>query len=138
MSAKDFLHNAVRTALEKDGWNITHDPLTIEIAGIQLHIDLAAERVLGAERAGQQIAVEVKSFMGRSPVNEFHLALGQILNYRSALREREPQRILYLAISDDIYNEFFTNPFIQNQLREHTIKLLIVNPIREEIVSWKE
>jgi hypothetical protein len=27
MSAKDFFHNAVRLALEKDGWLITDDPL---------------------------------------------------------------------------------------------------------------
>ncbi|WP_442944203.1 element excision factor XisH family protein [Nostoc sp.] len=31
MSAKDIFHNAVRLALEKDNWNITHDPLSITI-----------------------------------------------------------------------------------------------------------
>jgi XisH protein len=28
MAAKDLYHNTVRTALEKDGWTITNDPLT--------------------------------------------------------------------------------------------------------------
>jgi hypothetical protein len=31
MPAKDFFHNAVRTALIKDGWTITDDPLKIEV-----------------------------------------------------------------------------------------------------------
>ncbi len=31
MSARDIFHNAVKTALQKDGWVITHDPLTVEI-----------------------------------------------------------------------------------------------------------
>jgi hypothetical protein len=29
MSAKDFYHNSVKTALEKDGWTITHDPFLL-------------------------------------------------------------------------------------------------------------
>ncbi len=29
--AKDFYHENVRKALEKDGWRITHDPYHIEI-----------------------------------------------------------------------------------------------------------
>ena len=28
MSAKDRFHDVVKTALQKDGWRITHDPLT--------------------------------------------------------------------------------------------------------------
>ena len=28
--AKDLYHNAVRNALIKDGWTITHDPLRLE------------------------------------------------------------------------------------------------------------
>ena len=50
MPAKDFLHDAVRTALEKDGWTITDDPLTFKAEGIRFFIDLAAERIIGAER----------------------------------------------------------------------------------------
>lgn len=29
MPAHDIFHNAVKEALIKDGWTITHDPLTI-------------------------------------------------------------------------------------------------------------
>lgn len=32
MSDKDIYHNSVRIALEKDGWIITNDPLSLEYA----------------------------------------------------------------------------------------------------------
>ncbi|WP_255427143.1 XisH family protein [Sphaerospermopsis sp. LEGE 00249] len=60
-----------------------------------------AERILAAEKTGKKIAVEIKSFLGASEVTEFHLALGQCLNYRSALKLTEPERMLYLAIPVD-------------------------------------
>lgn len=28
--ARDFIHESVQVALEKDGWTITHDPFTLE------------------------------------------------------------------------------------------------------------
>jgi hypothetical protein len=45
MAAKDIYHDHVRTALEKDGWTITHDPLTItlEDTSDNLFVDLGAE-----------------------------------------------------------------------------------------------
>ncbi|MEG4343638.1 XisH family protein [Microcoleus sp. A003_D6] len=113
MAAKDRFHNAVKIAIEKDGWTITDDPLFIKVEDVDFYIDLGAEKVLAAEKAGQKIAVEIKSFLGASEVNEFHSALGQFLNYRLALSLKEPERILYLAVSSDIYDEFFSRRFIQ-------------------------
>ena len=75
MSARDNFHNCVRTALEKDGWTITHDPLRIKVDEIEFYMDLGAERIIAAVKAGQKIAVEIKSFLGRSEVTDFHLAL---------------------------------------------------------------
>ena len=81
MSAKDVFHQVVKTALQKDGWQITNDPLTISGGGVNLSIDLAAEKLIAAEREGQKIAVEVKSFLERSSaISEFHTALGQFIN----------------------------------------------------------
>ncbi len=68
MSAKDFFHNTVRTALKKDDWTITDDPLFIQAEDVDFYIDLAAERILAAEKTGQKIAVEVKSFLGASEI----------------------------------------------------------------------
>lgn len=38
MLAKDVFHNAVRVALEKDGWTITQDPLHIKIDDIEIKL----------------------------------------------------------------------------------------------------
>lgn len=46
--------------------------------------------------------------------------------------------MLYLAISQDIYSNFFSNQFIQELIAEHQLKLLIFEAIKEEIVLWKE
>ncbi len=76
MSRKDTFHDIVSRALQKDGWTITHDPLLLRYELGNLYIDLEAEKVLAAERAGQKIAVEVKSFLQNSAVSEFYTALG--------------------------------------------------------------
>ena len=71
-------------------------------------------------------------------MTEFHLALGQCLNYRSALRFTEPDRTLYLAVPVDVYDEFFSRRFIQRVIAEYQLKLLIFNPTQEEIVIWRD
>jgi hypothetical protein len=136
MPAKDFFHDIVKNALDKDGWIITDENLFIKIDKIEFYIDLAAEGILVAEKAGQKIAVEVKSFIGVSVVSEFHTALGQFLNYRSALRKKEPERILYLAVSFDVYDDFFRSSFIQEVIAEHQLRMLVFDSQREEVVLW--
>ncbi len=136
MSAKDATHNVVRHALEKDGWTITQDPYYIKVGGVELYIDLGAEAIVAAERAGQKIAVEIKSFLGASSISEFHTALGQFFNYRLALEEKEPDRILYLAIPLITYEEFFTLQFIQKAVKRAELKLLIYIENTEVISQW--
>ncbi|PZV14128.1 MAG: fatty-acid oxidation protein subunit alpha [Leptolyngbya sp.] len=136
MSAKDVTHTIVRHALEKDGWIITHDPYYIKVGGVELYIDLGADAIVAAERAGQKIAVEVKSFLGASSISEFHTALGQFFNYRLALEEKDPDRILYLAVPLNTYDEFFTLQFIQKAVQRADLKLLIYNELQEAISQW--
>lgn len=103
MSAKDKFHNVVKTALLNDGWLITDDPLRIPIDRItNMFIDLAAEKLIVANRDNQKIAVEVKSFLSPSTMFDFHMAIGQFINYRYALADYEPERILYL---DDLFSQ---------------------------------
>jgi len=77
--AKDIYHNAVRTAIETEGWTITDDPLTLTIGKRDLFVDLGAEKIMIAERQGQKIAVEVKSFISPSLVKDLENALGQYI-----------------------------------------------------------
>ncbi|MGL4502787.1 MAG: XisH family protein [Planktothrix sp.] len=135
--ARDVFHQQVKNALIKDGWNITHDPLTIRISeAVKLQIDLAAEIAFAAERGADKIAVEIKSFIGDSDISSFHTALGQYLNYCQALEEQEPDRLVYLAIPVDTYYDFFQLPFIQKTLKRYQVKLVVYDPKLEEIRSW--
>jgi hypothetical protein len=60
---------------------VTHDPLQIKVGGVDMEIDLGAERLLAAERGGEKIAVEVKRFLASaSAISEFHTALRQFIN----------------------------------------------------------
>lgn len=138
MAAKDQFHDLVKTALEKDGWTITNDPLHLRIGGvIDMYVDLGAEKIIAAEKEGQKIAVEIKSFLGASTISEFHLALGQFINYRYALEAVDPERCLYLAVPLPIYEEFFNLSFIQVVVQRSQLNLLIYDVEKEEIVQWK-
>lgn len=134
--AKDRFHNVVRTALEKDGWKITADPYEINVDDVDFEIDLAAEKLLAAEREGQKIAVEIKSFISTSNVSEFHTALGQFLNYRDALGKLEPDRQLYLAVRVPIYESFFQRRFIASAVERYQLRLMLYDVEQEAIVQW--
>lgn len=117
MSAKDFYHETVRDALGKDGWTITHDPLEFRM-GVIVRIDLAAEQLLTAEKGKEKIAVEVKSFLSGSTLSEFHSALGQYINYRRALRRKDPDRILYLAVPLSVTTVFSSSTLSRKDYRK--------------------
>lgn len=80
--------------------------------------------------------MEVKSFLAASTIYEFHLAIGQCFNYRIALRHKDPQRQLYLAIPIFTYQEFFLRPFAQQTIKEAQINLIVYEPMEEIILQW--
>jgi hypothetical protein len=84
MPAKDIFHSLVRTALEKEGWVITHDPYRIDLGFVDFYIDLGADRLIAATKDNEKIAVEIKTFLAASVISEFHIAIGQFINYRTA------------------------------------------------------
>ena len=136
MAAKDRFHNIVKIALEKEGWKITHDPLTLKVDAVtDLHIDLGAEMLIGAERENEKIAIEIKSFLGQSAINDFHAAVGQFINYRYALADLDPDRKLYLAISLVTYEKVFVRRFIQSVIDRAQISLIIYDTEQEIIVK---
>ena len=130
MPARDIFHNVVKTAIEKDGWIITHDPLTLEFGLGLLYVDLGAERIIAAERKNERIAIEIKSFLGGSAVSEFHTALGQYLNYRLLMQEQYPEYKLYLAIPLSSYDSFFQLPFVQTTIQQYQLDLLGNNELK--------
>jgi hypothetical protein len=136
MPARDQLHEHVRRTLVKDGWTITHDPLHLRWGTRDMYVDLGAQRFLGAEKGDLKIAVEVKSFLGPSVMESLEKALGQFVLYDDVLERVEPGRILYLAVSAEVYQEVFEEPVGQLLLQKGRVRLLIFRPEMEVIEQW--
>jgi XisH protein len=49
---------------------------------------------------------------------------------------REPERLLYLAIPENIYNRFFEEPVIQKTMQEEKFKLVLYNQATQIITQW--
>ena len=136
MPAKGIYHNNVRTSLEKDGWTITNHPLPLKIGKRTLNVDLGAEKLFAAEKEGRKIAVEVKSFVSASPVNDLEEAVGQYIVYEDILEQLEPERIIYLAIRAEVYAQIFSEPIGQLLLEKKRFKLIVFDSLKETIVRW--
>ena len=86
-------------------------------------IDFGAEKIVAATKDNRKIAVEV---------------LGQYLNYRTFLGLKESDRMLYLAISQNAYEEFFKQESTKLILETFEVKLLVFEPENQTIESWIE
>ena len=134
--ARDKFHQEVKQALEKEGWLITDDPLYIKVGQIPVHIDIGAEKLIGAEKNGEKIAVEIKTFGRASFITALHEAVGKYIIYRSVLKYIQSDRIIYLALPDDIYAEFGNEPIVKSVFTEYNFKILIYEPTTQLITSW--
>jgi hypothetical protein len=137
MPAKNFYHDAVVNALIADGWTITDDPLPLSYGGRDLYVDFGAERgTIAAEKNGEKIAVEIKSFLGRSIMHDIEKAVGQYQIYLSILANTEPDRLIYLAVPQRVDDEFFTEKIGQLILNSMHIRLIVFDDQKERIVKW--
>lgn len=137
MPRRDFLHGTVKAALIKAAWTITDDPFRISFGIRKVFVDLGAEKnLLAAENGADKIAVEIKSFVGISKMNDLENAIGQYIVYRTYLNEIEPDRLLYLAIDDETFTELFYDVSGRILLDVNKIRLIVVDPVQEEITQW--
>jgi glucose-6-phosphate 1-dehydrogenase len=136
--ARDKFHQQVKTALINEGWNITDDPLYLKVGRIPIQIDLGAEKLIGAEKNGEKIAVEIKTFGQISFITALYEAIGKYIVYREVLKIKESNRILYLAIPTDIYKEFGEETVVENIFTGYQFKLMLYEPLTEKITSWIE
>ncbi len=137
MPARDIYHDAVRHALEADGWTITADPLPLPYGGRDLYVDLGAERgAIAAEKNDEKIAVEIKSFLSQSPVHDLEEAIGQYQIYDGLLTELEPERIVYLAVPNRVYEGLLSERFGQLILTHLKLRIIVFDPREERIVKW--
>ncbi len=136
MPAKDIYHHTVKKALEKNGWTITDDPLTLKIGRRSAMIDLGAEKLIAAELDNLKIAVEIKSFLNPSPLTDLENALGQFILYSKIINLQEPERRLYLAINKPVLEDIFAEQIGQLILETTDLKLLVFDSTTEDIVQW--
>ncbi len=136
MSRRDSLHDSARRTLEKDGWLITDDPLVLVLEKTLLKADLGAEKFFTAEKDRRKIAIEIKDFDTPSVISELEKTMGQLQLYRWALEEQEPERKLFLAVSEGIYLKHFHKPIFQLVINRNAINLLVYNPELEIIIQW--
>ena len=97
---------------------------------------MGAEKLFAAEKQGRKIAVEVKSFVSASPVNDLEEAVGQYIIYEDILDRLEPERIIYLAIRAEVYAQIFSEPIGQLLLEKKRFKLIVFDSLKETIVRW--
>ena len=103
-----------------------------------LFVDLGAEWPIAAEKGGRKIAVEIKSFGSPSEVHDLEVAVGQFSLYREMIALKEPERKLYLAVSDRTYTSIFDEPIGRLALERLHVALLVFDPAGEVIVIWKD
>ncbi len=136
MPAKDIYHDTVKNALIKDGWTITDDPLKLQFGKRKLFVDLGAEKLIGAVKDSEEIAVEIKSFISNSEMADLENALGQYILYENVMSVVEPNRKLYLAVADNVFEAVFEDAIGQLLLENEGLKVCVFNPETEEIVKW--
>ncbi|MBC8231906.1 XisH family protein [bacterium] len=136
MPAKDIYHDNLKNAIIKDGWIITHNPLRLTWGAKDMYVDLGAEQLLAAEKTGRKIAIEIKSFVGASEMNDLEKAIGQYVIYRSVMTRTEPDRTLYLAIHNEIFLDIFEEPLGKLLLEDHQVCLIVYDLQAEVILKW--
>lgn len=136
MPARDLLHPVVRRALERDGWEITDDPLRLVVGRRAMYVDLGAEQLIAASRGTVRIAVEVKSFVGSSDIQDLETALGQFMLYGRVLRRDQPDRTLWLAVPSRVWAGLFREALGELLLEDGDLRLLVVDVEQEVIERW--
>ncbi len=63
-------------------------------------------------------------------------ALGQFVLYNHLLQRYDPNRTLYLAVTEDVGKRVFEEEAGQVLLEDGIIQLFTFDPIAEEIIRW--
>jgi hypothetical protein len=91
---------------------------------------------VAAERAGERIAMEIKSFVGASEIADLEQALGQYLLCRSLLQRKEPARIMILAVPLETFESILSTDLGRVVREDYALALLVFDPEGEVIRQW--
>jgi hypothetical protein len=62
--------------------------------------------------------------------------MGKLQLYQWALEEQEPERQLFLAVSQALYIKHFQKPIFQLAVQRNKINLLVYEPNQVVILQW--
>ena len=138
MAAKDIFHDALVHSLQNDGWTVTHEPLSLKVGGTDLFVDVGAERFVTAIKGTERIAVEVKSFVRLSAVQDLKEAVGQFVLYEDALSvsPANSDRVLYLGVRQETFDSVFVDDIGQLILQNRRVRLVVFDPDLEVVTRW--
>ena len=69
-------------------------------------------------------------------INELHSVVGQYLNYFLGLKRAEPDRILYIALPQNIYEKLENLPLLADLRTAINLKFITFDIDNQEIISW--
>lgn len=101
-------------------------------------VDLGAENLIAASKGKSKIAVEIKSFVSPSLLNELEKTIGQMRLYSFALSKRDSRRVLHLAIPLRVFNTLKADPELFEFIRTEKFNLIIYNAQTGGIEQWLE
>ncbi|MDM8561264.1 element excision factor XisH family protein [Candidatus Parabeggiatoa sp. HSG14] len=127
-----MINNIIRKVSSIGACNLLH----LSYGGRNVYVDLGAEQPIGAEKEGNKIAVEVKSFVGESDVHELGQSIVQYNMYRDILSEIESERDLHLAVPSFTFGRILSELLGQLLIRKEQLKLIIFEETKEIIRKW--
>ncbi len=74
--------------------------------------------------------------MNPSPIHDLEQALGQFVLYSKVLAQKEPDRGLYLALPQSVFDDLFTDEIGQILLETTDLRLLVFEPTQEILTRW--
>jgi hypothetical protein len=108
----------------------------MKVGQIPVHIDLGAEKIIGAERNGEKIAIEIKTFGLASFITALYEAIGKYIIYRIALEQMKSDRVLYLAMPEKVYTKFCKEPLVKEAFDQYHFKILLYKTDTKEQIEW--
>jgi hypothetical protein len=84
----------------------------------------------------RRIAVEIKSFVGDSEVDDLEKAMGQYVLYLAVLAVQDPGRPLFLAVPHLVLRNVFDEPLGHLLVEDQSVRIVGFDPLNEVITRW--
>ena len=133
MPARDRYHDVVVRALRKAGWTILAEQVAVSMPTRRVWIDIRASK----NPDTFAILVEVKGFERlAAPVAYLADTIGQCVLYQTILEYAGVTDPLYLAVPAAALTGILGEELGQQLIRRTQVRLVLFDPVQEEIIRW--